>query len=98
MQPSLHLLRVGRINDHPGTAQLTVLGDVDEDRMLVLHQCIHDHGSKLQDLLVHVASAGTKSTPVGKDHDWQVLTTVEIFQSLCLEKWAFKTRGFHPLQ
>ena len=88
MQPSLHLLRVdGRINDHPGTTtQLTVLGDVDKDGMLVFHQRIHDHGSKLQDLVVHVTSAARKSTPVGKDHDWQVLATVEVFQSLCLTR------------
>mmetsp|Transcript_106782 Transcript_106782/g.130225 ORF Transcript_106782/g.130225 Transcript_106782/m.130225 type:complete len:257 (-) Transcript_106782:583-1353(-) len=80
----LHLVRVdGRINHHPGaTSQLTMLGDVDEDGMLVLHQGIHDHGTELQDLVVHVPGATRKATPIGKDHHWKVLTTVEILQSL----------------
>ena len=68
-----------------------MLGDVDKDGMRVFHQRIHNHGSELQDLVVHVTSAARKSTPVGKDHDWQVLATVEVFQSLRLtRKVGFK--------
>mmetsp|Transcript_62481 Transcript_62481/g.139512 ORF Transcript_62481/g.139512 Transcript_62481/m.139512 type:complete len:287 (-) Transcript_62481:893-1753(-) len=53
----LHLVWVDRrVNDHPcSTPQLAVLGDVDEDGVLVIDQGIHDHRPKLQDLVVHVA-------------------------------------------
>ena len=89
-QSSFHLVRVdGGINDHPcATPQFAMLGDVDEDGMLVFHQCIHNHGTKLQDLVVHVASASGKSAPIGKDHHWQVLATIEVFQSLRLVEIA----------
>ena len=81
----LHLLRVdGWVNDHPGAApQLAVLGDVDEDGVLVLHQGVHDHGAELQDLVVHVPGASGEAAPVGEDHHRQVLAPVEVPEGLC---------------
>mmetsp|Transcript_80600 Transcript_80600/g.203804 ORF Transcript_80600/g.203804 Transcript_80600/m.203804 type:complete len:462 (-) Transcript_80600:1228-2613(-) len=76
----LHLRRVdGRVDHHPGaTTELATRGDVDEDRMLVLHQSIDDLRAKLQDLVVHVARAAREAAPIREDHQWQVLAPVEV--------------------
>ena len=120
----LHLVWVDRwIDDHPSpSTQLSMFGDVNEDGVFVLHQGIHNHGTKFQDLIVHVAGAASwrmdlsymkknallmfhhayttsfiqhqsqklwstlgtwETSPVGKDHHWQILAVIEIPQRLC---------------
>mmetsp|Transcript_57558 Transcript_57558/g.137061 ORF Transcript_57558/g.137061 Transcript_57558/m.137061 type:complete len:337 (-) Transcript_57558:23-1033(-) len=76
----LHLVWVdGGVDDHPGSSsELTMLGDVDENRVLVVHQSIHDHGAELQDLVVHVPGASGEAAPVGEDKQRQVLAQVEV--------------------
>eukprot|EP00050_Salpingoeca_kvevrii_P023072 m.137475 g.137475 ORF g.137475 m.137475 type:complete len:310 (+) comp9930_c0_seq1:157-1086(+) len=48
----------GGIDDHPcATAELTVRWNVHKHRLLVLPQIVDNHGTKLKDLVIHVAHA-----------------------------------------
>mmetsp|Transcript_67773 Transcript_67773/g.78737 ORF Transcript_67773/g.78737 Transcript_67773/m.78737 type:complete len:236 (-) Transcript_67773:76-783(-) len=57
-----------RVHNHPRPAsQLPKRGDVDEDRGVVHTQVIHDAGSKLQHLVIHVSHASREPTPIGQN-------------------------------
>mmetsp|Transcript_21959 Transcript_21959/g.41126 ORF Transcript_21959/g.41126 Transcript_21959/m.41126 type:complete len:357 (-) Transcript_21959:181-1251(-) len=79
-----HVGRVdSRVDHHPRTtSELTVWWDVDEHRLLVRAQGIHDLRSKLENLTIHVSSASGETTPVGEDYQRQVLSPVEVFNGL----------------
>lgn len=48
----------GGVHDHPGAPpELRGGWDVDEDRLFVLPETVHDVGSELQHLVVHVCRA-----------------------------------------
>mmetsp|Transcript_95183 Transcript_95183/g.199031 ORF Transcript_95183/g.199031 Transcript_95183/m.199031 type:complete len:230 (+) Transcript_95183:1069-1758(+) len=72
-----------RIQDNPRSAsKLAVRRDVDGHGMLVVHESVHDHGAVLQHLREHVSRASGEASPVGKDHERQALTPVEVANGL----------------
>ncbi len=52
----LHVTRVdGGIYNHPGSSpQLSLRGNINQDRLLVLPKPVHNVGPKLQHLVVHI--------------------------------------------
>ncbi|GKT88894.1 LOW QUALITY PROTEIN: hypothetical protein Ct61P_06744 [Colletotrichum tofieldiae] len=58
-------------------------GDVDEDGLLELDEGVDDVGTVLQNLVVHVALTTRETSPVGENHERQLLTIVEVVDGLC---------------
>jgi hypothetical protein len=56
--------------------------NVDEDGLLVLNEGIDNVRTVLEDLVVHVTLATRETSPVGKNHHGQLLTVVEVTESL----------------
>lgn len=58
----LHVTGVdGGINDHPrASSQLCLWGDINQHRLLVLPQSIHNVGPELQHLVVHICKEGLR--------------------------------------
>ncbi|GKT80765.1 LOW QUALITY PROTEIN: unnamed protein product [Colletotrichum tofieldiae] len=81
----LHGLGVdGRVDDDPrATTKLAEGGDVDEDGLLELDEGVDDVGTVLQNLVVHVALTTRETSPVGENHERQLLTIVEVVDGLC---------------
>lgn len=76
-------LRFGIVRTYPGsTTEFTGRGNINEDRLLVLGKRIDNVGTVLEDLIVHVTLTTRETSPVGQDHHRQLLTIVEVAQSL----------------
>ncbi|GJD05392.1 hypothetical protein ColKHC_14217 [Colletotrichum higginsianum] len=80
----LHGLGVnGGVDDDPRTAtKLTEGRNVDKDGLLELDEGVDDVGTVLQNLVVHVALTTRETSPVGEDHERQLLTVVEVVDGL----------------
>lgn len=50
--------------------------------MLVLHESVDNVRAILQDLIVHIALATRETSPISKNHHWQLLAIVEVLESL----------------
>ncbi|CAH0047846.1 unnamed protein product, partial [Clonostachys solani] len=56
--------------------------NVDEDGLFILDEGVDNKRTVLENLVVHVALTARETTPVGKDHQRQLLTIVEVVDSL----------------
>ncbi|CAG9956035.1 unnamed protein product [Clonostachys rosea f. rosea IK726] len=56
--------------------------NVDEDGLFVLDEGVDNERTVLENLVVHVTLTTRETTPVGKDHQRQLLTIVEVIDSL----------------
>jgi hypothetical protein len=65
------------------TTELSEGRNVDEDGLLVLDEGIDDVWTVLEDLVVHISLTTRETSPVGKNHQGQLLTIVEISDCLC---------------
>ncbi|PNY27761.1 Uncharacterized protein TCAP_02317 [Tolypocladium capitatum] len=73
----------GRIDDDPrAAAQLAERRNVDKDGLLKLDQGIDDEGAVLENLVEHVALTAREASPVGQDHQRQLLAVVEVVDGL----------------
>ncbi|CAI6094390.1 unnamed protein product [Clonostachys chloroleuca] len=61
---------------------LTEGRNVDEDGLFILDEGVDNERTVLENLVVHVALTTRETTPVGKDHQRQLLTIVEVIDSL----------------
>ncbi|ROV86895.1 hypothetical protein VMCG_10866 [Cytospora schulzeri] len=80
----LHDRRVdGGIDDDPGSStEFAVWRNVDKDRLLILDEGVDNERTILENLVVHIALTARESLPVGKDHERQLLTVVEVVDGL----------------
>ena len=94
----LHVLRVdGWVNDDPRTTtEFTEGRNVNEDRLLILDESIDDVRTILENLVVHVALTTRETTPIGKNHQWELFTIVEVADCLCSLGQDRKTENRDP--
>ncbi|CAH0025223.1 unnamed protein product [Clonostachys rhizophaga] len=57
-------------------------GNVDEDGLFILDEGVDNERTVLENFVVHVALTTRETTPVGKDHQRQLLTIIEVIDSL----------------
>ncbi|KAH3668229.1 hypothetical protein OGAPHI_001983 [Ogataea philodendri] len=69
-------------NDPRSTSQFSGWRDVCEDWLLEVHKSVHNISSVLENLVVHVSLTTRESSPVGQNHQWQLLTVVEVTDGL----------------
>mmetsp|Transcript_7702 Transcript_7702/g.11931 ORF Transcript_7702/g.11931 Transcript_7702/m.11931 type:complete len:264 (-) Transcript_7702:1704-2495(-) len=79
-----HVSRVYcRIDDNPGSAsKLTTRGNVDEDGLFVVTKRVDNLSTELQNLTIHISGSSRKASPVSKNDQRKIFTTVKVFNSL----------------